>query len=185
MHIPGSAERMSFVKGGTCSMRRRFEATAQLAGKFMNPGAGNGLDIWLDAVRSHGMSNRSIIWTEMNEDRPIRIVFTTRISELCRRSADLCCERLADSVGDQAHASNDQPYIARRSTSMVTSEPAVRRIDAYLQQKAISLPELACRCGASERTLRNFRNTKKVRRDIFHAIAKEMGTTAEDLLKYK
>jgi hypothetical protein len=65
----------------------------------------------------------------------------------------------------------------------VTSERAARRLEAYLRKEGIGATDFANQCGTTDRTLREFRRTGKVRRDIFNAIAEAMGTTREALLK--
>jgi hypothetical protein len=76
-----------------------------------------------------------------------------------------------------------RPARAARLPSTVTSHIAVRRMEAYMSQKGIGQTEFAIQAGTTDRTLRTFRKTGKVRRDIFDGIAKAMGVTKEDLLK--
>ncbi|MBZ5641154.1 MAG: hypothetical protein LAO19_00175 [Acidobacteriia bacterium] len=72
---------------------------------------------------------------------------------------------------------------AKRLNVTIGSPIAARRMEAYLESKGIGLTEFASRIGTTDRTLRTFRKTGRVRRDIFEAIAKAMGTTKETLLK--
>jgi hypothetical protein len=69
-----------------------------------------------------------------------------------------------------------------RLPSTVTSPPAARKLEAYIQRTGIGLTEFATRIGTTDRTLRSFRKTGKIRRSIFEGIAKAMGTTKESLL---
>lgn len=71
---------------------------------------------------------------------------------------------------------------ARRLTATIQSPTAARQMEAYLESKGIGQTEFANQVGTTDRTLRTFRKTGKVRRDIFKAIAKAMGTTKEALL---
>ena len=56
-------------------------------------------------------------------------------------------------------------------------------MEKYLRDNGIGLTDFASRAQTTDRTLRSFRKTGKVRRDIFEGIAKAMGTTKADLLK--
>jgi len=53
----------------------------------------------------------------------------------------------------------------------------------HLKSKAIGQTDFASSIGTTDRTLRAFRKTGRVRRDIFKAIAKGMNITKEELLK--
>lgn len=63
------------------------------------------------------------------------------------------------------------------------SPQAVRACREYMRSKILTPDEFAKRCGTSDRTVRNFFSTKKVRASIFQAIAEEMDLTAEQLLR--
>ncbi len=72
----------------------------------------------------------------------------------------------------------------KRLTSMISSPTAARRLEAYLESKPLmDLTDFAIQSHTSDRTLRSFRKTGRVRRDIFEDIARAMGTTPEELLK--
>jgi hypothetical protein len=60
---------------------------------------------------------------------------------------------------------------------------AARKLEAYLGAKGIGLTDFATTADTTDRTLRSFRRTGRVRRDIFESIARAMGTTKEELLK--
>jgi hypothetical protein len=60
---------------------------------------------------------------------------------------------------------------------------AVAKVDAYLKSKGIGLTEFAIQAGTTDRTLRRFRATGKVRRDILDGIAAAIGLSRETLLK--
>jgi len=86
----------------------------------------------------------------------------------------------------QRHAAepNTQPMGgSKRLEASITSPIAVRRMEDYLKSKGMGLTEFAGKSCTTDRTLRKFRQTGKVRRGIFDAIAKAMGTTREALLK--
>jgi len=82
----------------------------------------------------------------------------------------------------QAGKTEAGPAQKRRLQSTVTNEIAARRMEAYLTSSGIGQTEFAATVGTTDRTLRAFRKTGKVRRHIFDAIAKGMGTSREALL---
>jgi hypothetical protein len=75
--------------------------------------------------------------------------------------------------------------IPTRLPSVIHSPSAARKIEAYLKIHGIGLTDFAGAANTTDRTLRSFRKTGKVRRDIFESIAKAMGTTKEELLNNK
>ena len=79
---------------------------------------------------------------------------------------------------------NDAETISgRRLAATITSSIAARRMESHLARVGIGQTDFAIQVSTTDRTLRRFRKTGKVRRDIFDRIAKGMGTTKEDLLK--
>jgi hypothetical protein len=68
-------------------------------------------------------------------------------------------------------------------SATVTSPIAARRMERYLELYNLGQNEFAIRVGCSEKTLRNFRKTGRVRRVILAEIAQAMHTTPEELLK--
>lgn len=109
--------------------------------------------------------------------------------EWCQFEAELLA------VAESQAAQNSQPNSplklapkvngggAKRLPATIESPMAARRMEAYMESKGIHQSEFGVQLGTTERTLRKFRQTGKVRRDIFDAIAKAMGTTREALLK--
>ena len=81
------------------------------------------------------------------------------------------------------HAANADLPAQRRMALTVNSPSAVRRMESYISTKGIGLTDFAGTVGITDRTLRNFRKTGKIRRDIFDRIAKAMETSKNDLLK--
>jgi hypothetical protein len=82
----------------------------------------------------------------------------------------------------QAETTEAAPTQNKRLKSTVTSEIAARRMEVHMTSNGIGQTEFAGTVGTTDRTLRAFRKTGKVRRDIFDAIAKAMGTTREALM---
>jgi energy-converting hydrogenase A subunit M len=55
-------------------------------------------------------------------------------------------------------------------------------MEAYIQAKGLGLTEFATQAQTTDRSLRRFRQTGKIRRDIFENIAKAMKITKEELI---
>jgi hypothetical protein len=70
----------------------------------------------------------------------------------------------------------------RRLQSAISSPSAARRMEAYLESNPMKRTAFAVQAQTTDRTLRSFRKTGKVRRDIFENIARAMGITPEALL---
>jgi hypothetical protein len=79
----------------------------------------------------------------------------------------------------QAHSSS------KRAKATVNCPSAAQQMEEWLEDKVIGLTKFANQIGITDRTLRSFRKTGKIRRDSFQKIAELMGTTAEELLKPK
>lgn len=89
---------------------------------------------------------------------------------------------IAASQAKDASATGREPG-QRRLRSTICSLPAAKRMEAYLEAEGIGLTEFAIQANTTDRTLRSFRKTGRVRRDIFDNIAKAMATTRGGLLK--
>ena len=70
-----------------------------------------------------------------------------------------------------------------RLSAMITSPGSAKRMEEYITSRGMGMTEFATKAGTTDRTLRAFRKTGKVRRDIFASIASAMNTTKEELLK--
>jgi hypothetical protein len=55
-------------------------------------------------------------------------------------------------------------------------------MEAYIQAKGLGLTEFATQAQTTDRSLRRFRQTGKIRRDIFENIAKAMKITKKELI---
>jgi hypothetical protein len=78
--------------------------------------------------------------------------------------------------------SGPQAVRKKRLVPSVDSPLAARRMEAYIQSHD-GPSKFAVQANTTERTIRNFRKTGRVRRDIFRNIAGAMDTTPEELLK--
>lgn len=70
----------------------------------------------------------------------------------------------------------------KRLRQTVFSPVAARKLETYMESNG-GQTAFAREAGTTERTLRSFRKTGRVRRDIFDAIARVMGTTPDSLVK--
>jgi hypothetical protein len=70
----------------------------------------------------------------------------------------------------------------RRAPGTIYSPLAARRMEAHIASKGLGMTEFAGMVPTTDRTLRTFRRTGKVRRDIFDGIAKAIGQSRESLL---
>jgi hypothetical protein len=71
----------------------------------------------------------------------------------------------------------------KRLPITITSPLAARRLETFLKDKGIEQTAFATQVGTTDRTLRRFRETGTIRRDIFEQIANGMGLTKEQLMK--
>lgn len=94
-----------------------------------------------------------------------------------RELLDLVKEELAS-----AKPKGSEPE-RKRFSGTVTSPSAARKMEAFIDSQGIGFTEFANKAGTTDRTIRQFRKTGKVRRDIFQGIARVMGLKLEDLLK--
>ena len=60
---------------------------------------------------------------------------------------------------------------------------AAARVRAYMAEKGVGQTELATRAGMTDRTLRNFLKTGRLRRQNFDDLAAAIGISKEQLLK--
>ena len=70
----------------------------------------------------------------------------------------------------------------RRFPSQVKSESAARKVEAYMNGRALNQTQFATKAGMTDRTLRNFLKTGVARRSTLDGIASAMGITKENLL---
>jgi hypothetical protein len=89
----------------------------------------------------------------------------------------------ADPVKRESPAAPPDMARPKRLQSTISSPIAARRMETYLDSNPTKRTAFAIQAQTTDRTLRSFRKTGKVRRDIFENIAKAMGITPETLLK--
>jgi hypothetical protein len=74
------------------------------------------------------------------------------------------------------------PTKKKRMPSTITSPLAARRMEYFLNAKGIGQTEFASVLKVTDRNLRAFRATGKIKRGTFDEIAAKMGTTREQLI---
>ena len=112
-----------------------------------------------------------------NDDKRFRLKQEVRQSDEWLNLA----REVADSQRDSSESKHSTPKSRLKAT--INSPSAARRMEAFLECKGIGQTDFASSVGTTDRTLRAFRKTGKVRRDIFDSIAKKMNITKEELLK--
>jgi hypothetical protein len=80
-------------------------------------------------------------------------------------------------------AKSDADAPSKRLKPTIYSPTAARKMEAYLEENGIGLTEFATKIGTTDRTLRSFRSTGRIKRSIFDEIAKGMGVNRDVLLK--
>jgi hypothetical protein len=100
--------------------------------------------------------------------------------------------RLATAITDQVKASiantsttapAEKETRHKRLSATIHCPKAARQMEDYIAKNGLDQTKFAIKAGTTDRTLRSFRQTGRVRRDIFENIAKAMGTTKEALIK--
>jgi hypothetical protein len=86
------------------------------------------------------------------------------------------------SIGTQAETYQDTNTRSRLSGSTY-SPMAAKRVESYIKTKGISVKNFAELAGTTDRTLRSFRKTGRIRTTSLPGIASAMGTTVEKLLE--
>lgn len=84
--------------------------------------------------------------------------------------------------GSSLAASGPKAPRKRMSRSLGTPE-AVNVMTEYLQHTRLTDTQFGNQFNSTDRTVRNFRNTGKMRRSTFEEMAKSMGLTSEELLR--
>jgi hypothetical protein len=131
----------------------------------------------MEAARRRGSIFSGPMLASFGSD-PFDLEAATLKEKHSRELLALIEEKMAD-----AKPVNVRPPDKKRFSGTITSPPAARKLEAFIESKGIGFTEFAIRANTTDRTIREFRKTGKVRRDIFHNIAKVMGLKPEDLLE--
>ena len=90
--------------------------------------------------------------------------------------------RLKEAAAEGEGADHPSPAKPKRMPSTIGNLSAAERMEAFIKEQGVSLTEFATGIGITDRTLRTFRKTGKIRRTGFDAIAKAMGLTRDQLM---
>ena len=77
----------------------------------------------------------------------------------------------------------NNPHKPQRLSATITSPTAAQKMQVYMNAHALGQTEFAIQAGTSDKTIRKFRQTGKIRRSILTGIASAMRITKEELLK--
>lgn len=92
---------------------------------------------------------------------------------------------------DASQARQQESAPALRATKVIPTQPktrsvyspaAVERVEAYVSTHGLTYAEFAVRAKMSERTLRSFRKTKRIRASVLDSVAEAMKITREQLI---
>jgi len=108
--------------------------------------------------------------------------FDIEEAQLKERQSRELLALIEERIGGAKAEDSSQPE-RKRFSALVTSKSAARKLEEFVEARGIGFTEFAIQAGTTDRTIRKFRKTGRVRRDIFHNIAKVMGLKVEDLLK--
>lgn len=70
----------------------------------------------------------------------------------------------------------------RRMSATIHSPSAAQKMEAFMNSKAMNQKEFSIQAGTTEKTIRKFRQTGRVKRSILDGIASAMGISREKLL---
>jgi hypothetical protein len=89
------------------------------------------------------------------------------------------------SVGNQGQLdkSRDLEVSSAQYPRSVESKAAAAKVEQYMKERSLEQADFAAESKTSVRTIRNFIKTGRVKRGIFHDIAKAMGQAPDQLLK--
>jgi hypothetical protein len=76
-----------------------------------------------------------------------------------------------------------EPKKYQRFPASVYSPSAAAKMEGYMKLKAMGQTEFAIQAETTDKTIRKFRQTGKIKRSILGDIAKAMGISREELLK--
>jgi hypothetical protein len=123
--------------------------------------------------------------TLLQEEKQHLLIAVAELEREMERMDQAGRQSQVTSVGTGHQGREEAPASTKRSrlSATINCPSAARRMEVYLQSRGMSQTAFATQVGTTDRTLRSFRQTGKVRRDIFDAIAKIMNITKEELLK--
>jgi len=76
-----------------------------------------------------------------------------------------------------------QPTVRQRMSATIHSPSAARKMETYMNARGLDQTEFAIQANTTDKTIRKFRQTGKVKRSILDGIATAMGISKQELLK--
>jgi uncharacterized FAD-dependent dehydrogenase len=107
--------------------------------------------------------------------------FNIEAAELKERQSRELLALIEERDGAALFVPEDLTPRQKRFTGTVTSPLVARRLEEFIESKGMSFAEFAKQVNTTDRTIRQFRRTGKVRREIFRGIVKAIGLKPEDL----
>lgn len=131
-------------------------------------------------IESRGLG--SIYYHATKRDVVIAVFETLRLMTN-RRLSSLKSSKLSKIPSKTQNRAFGELPTTHRLSSSIDCPAAARKLESFLKSNGIGLTQFAIKAMTTDRTLRNFRRTGKVRRDIFEGIARAMNMTKEELLR--
>jgi hypothetical protein len=78
--------------------------------------------------------------------------------------------------------SESAPPVRQRMSATIHAPSAAQKMKAYMNTKGLNQTEFAIQAGTTDKTIRKFRQTGKVKRSILDGIASAMGVSRQELL---
>lgn len=176
-------------------LRQQFEAYEEIGALLRTPHKTIPESLVRSAIgRQHGIAPEEVTWEQIRfevaalaRDRG-PIIVAPEINEDSVLADPQSPSSIASSDVDPSNQMwrNEEPKSKRVSSRLpgtVISAIAARRMETWIKNSPLDQTQFASLAGTTDRTLRSFRATGKIRRKIFNGIAQAMGVTPEDLLK--
>ena len=145
---------------------------------------------WLESYRKNYLRDAQRYLTQKIQEGPDLVeTFMVELSvQLLRAERHWTANAIAKVSDNQKRLSDSAPVVKlpepKNFPKSVRSPIAARRVEEYLNSNpTIKLTDFANKVGITDRALRSFRKTGKIRRDLFPKIAEAMNITLKELLK--
>jgi hypothetical protein len=122
----------------------------------------------LDRIEQ-GNANGSLTYHGLSPQELISAVDTHLLFGMSRESVSKAVETPAKPLHSKFQSTIDSPV-------------AVRKMKAYMDRKGLDQTQFAIQAGTTDKTIRKFMHTGKVKRSILAGIAEAMGISKEELL---
>jgi hypothetical protein len=196
-HPTGDPQDTRWEIGGESSAeeRNQFLVLAKFAGSKLVSDSPDPLRAWLNKLKnSRPEYDRDTREYTQADGSGTSFEFGT-VREISRASANLCDELELVTMVSVAHPEalpkapqqerGEAPAVVKRKRTPGTfnSPIAAKRMQEFMDSRGIGQTEFANRANTTDRTIRSFIATGKVRKSILRQIAVAMAISPEDLLK--